>query len=96
MFETPTATSAIFELLEGQPWPLRIHVVGSGYVARAAPLYAAVGDVAVRHVRTWGDEGGFTGVLPELPADGDVLKIGWADDAELVETGVVFHTGDNV
>jgi hypothetical protein len=96
MFETPTASSAIFEVLEGGPWPLRIHVSGEGYAFRSATLHAAVGDVPVEQIRTWGNEGGFTGVLAEMPADGAVLRVGWADDVELAETPVVFHTGDNV
>jgi hypothetical protein len=95
MSDTPTATEALFEVLEGEPWPLRVHVSGTGYVARALPLVASVGDVVVQQIRTWADESGFTGVLRELPADGDVLRIGWADD-ELVATPVVFQGGGNV
>ncbi len=91
MFEPPTATHAIFELLEGEPWPLRIHVAGEGYVARALPLAAVVGDVVVEQVVEDPTGRGFTGVLAEVPEEGAVLKVGWID-SDLVATDVVFHT----
>lgn len=95
MYEQPTATSAIFELLSGEPWPIRIHVSGSGYLARAIPPAAAVGDVVVQQLMAYPGGGGFTGVLAESPAEGDVLKVGWLG-SPLVETPVVFHAGGNV
>jgi hypothetical protein len=96
MFETPTASDAIFEVVEDDDWVLRIHVSGEGYVARALPLVAYVGDVQVRQIQTFPGADGFTGALDAVPPDGAVLRLGWADDAELVDTPIVFHTGPNV
>jgi hypothetical protein len=89
MFDTPTATHALFELLEAGSYPLRIHVAGSGYVARAIPVAAAVGPVMVQGIMAHPDGQGFTGVLAELPTEGDVLKVGWLGQ-ELVDTTVVY------
>ena len=93
MFDQPTATDAIFELLEDEPWPLRIHVSGQGYVARAVPVAATVGEVVVQHIIPPPEGRGFTGVLAETPDEGAVLKVGWAD-SELVATAVTFQTGN--
>ncbi|GAA1197112.1 hypothetical protein F4556_007322 [Kitasatospora gansuensis] len=94
MFETPTATGAFFEELEGEPWPLRVHVSGTGYVRRAVQVAAVVGEVVVEQIIPAAGGDGFTGMLAAVPAEGDVLKVGWADD-ELVDTPVVFHAAGN-
>lgn len=96
MSEPLTATSGLFEIVEDEAWPMRIHVEGAGYAQRASLLRAKVGAVPVGQIRTYATENGFTGVLEQVPADGDVLAIGWAEDVELIATPVVFHTGPNV
>jgi hypothetical protein len=95
MYDTPTATHALFELLQEGPYPLRIHVSGSGYVRRAIPVAAAVGPVMVQDILPHPDGEGFTGVLAELPTEGDALKVGWLG-RELVDTGVVYGPEGNV
>jgi hypothetical protein len=91
MFEIPTADDGTFEVLEGGSHALRLHVTGAGFASRAMPIRARVGEVEVHHIVTWIGEDGFTGLLNERPADGDVLRLAWADSEELVDTTVTFH-----
>lgn len=93
MFDNPTAEDAIFEVLDDEPHVMRLHVAGTGFAARAMPLRAMVGDVEVHHIITWIGGDGFTGVLDETPADGDTLRIGWADGGDLADTPVIYHAG---
>lgn len=92
MFDNPTATEAIFEQIQQGPWKVRVHVIGSGYVKRAVPAAAVVGDVEVQQITLHPDGRGFTGLMDDRPRHGDVLKVGWLG-SPLVATPVVYRTG---
>jgi hypothetical protein len=95
MFDRPVATEATFEVTDDPEHPLRLHVVGTGFVDRALPLCAMVGEVEVIQVRFWIGGDGFSGDLNALPSEGDVLRLGWFDDGDLVDTPVVYHASGN-
>lgn len=73
----------------GDPWVARVWVFGDGFVSRAAPPFAVVGDVVVQGIVTAPDDQGFSGTLASEPADGAHLKVGWSPD-ELTDTDVVY------
>jgi hypothetical protein len=93
----PNVTDAQFlppdENAIGGPWALYISAQGDGFVERALPLQATVGSVPVQMIVQAPDGNGFSGFLAAIPADGDVLTVGYE---ELVPTSVVYHSGGQV
>jgi hypothetical protein len=88
-----TVDSANFEVLAASPipdWVVRVTVKGDGFVPRAVPLDAAVGEVPVVGIVFDLDGGGFVGYLTSAPPDGATLKVGYLDD-ELTDTGITFN-----
>lgn len=85
-------TNATFDVPFGGTnpnWKLRIKVEGSEFLHRAAPVIAQVGTVPVEAiiVRLAGD--GFMGLLAALPANGDLLSVGYLDTG-LLPTDITF------
>jgi hypothetical protein len=74
----------------GGPWVLCICAQGDGFVERAVPLSAKVGDVVVQAIYQSPAGDGFTGFLATMPADGAVLSIGYD---ELAPTSIVYQSG---
>jgi hypothetical protein len=70
---------------------LRIDVEGSGFVSRAVPLAAYVGDVPVERIVTKLGFSGFAGMLRMLPPEGAELKVGYLD-SPLMSTGFTYQT----
>jgi len=96
MAETPRPhgfriTGATFLTLDGEA-RVHIQVAGEGFLARAAPLVARLGEQPVGRIVLFGDRG-FVGVLEESPREGDRLSVGYADQ-ELQATDVVYR-GDS-
>jgi hypothetical protein len=93
----PNVTAAQFvppdENVPGGLWALCISAQGDGFEERALPLQATVGSVPVELIVQWPDGNGFLGFLASIPADGDVLSVGYE---ELAPTPVVFHAGGQV
>jgi hypothetical protein len=90
----PNVTAAQFvppdENMIGGPWALCVFAQGNGFVDRAIPLSATVGDVLVEAIYQSPAGDGFIGFLASVPADGAVLSIGYD---ELVPTSVVYQSG---
>jgi hypothetical protein len=87
----PTVEEAWFDMLpeeEGTGWLVRVSFVGEGFVDRAAPLSAKVGDVAVDAISVTGPDGA-VGFLAEVPPGGARLLIGYLDTG-LEETDITF------
>jgi hypothetical protein len=88
----PNVTAAQFlppdDNMIGGPWALYMSAQGDGFVERAIPLSATVGDVPVEAIYQSPAGDGFMGFLASVPADGAVLSIGYD---ELVPTAVVYH-----
>lgn len=101
MSEPLKPTGAIFEPVSeedefaGGPWAYQVHVLGSGFVDRALPVSAKVGDVPVEQIVSGPDGGGFSGLLATEPPDGALLTVGWAG-LEPIETTIAFSAGGNV
>lgn len=70
-------------------YQLSVRVAGSGFIDRAAPLLAAVGDVPVREIMVGSEGAGFTGFLEREPAAGDRLVVRYADTPP-VDTEVTY------
>ncbi|WP_406833974.1 hypothetical protein [Pseudomonas asiatica] len=84
---------AQFEMLEERPipeWEIRVTVKGSGFVIRALPLMAQVGDLIVEGLQLNPDGTGFVGYLPTEPAQGSMLRVGYPE-GELVKTEFTYH-----
>ncbi len=69
---------------------LRVEVEGSGFIHRAAPLVAQVGDVIVENIVVNLEGDGFVGQLRTFPKNGDKLKVGYLG-TPLVTTNIVYH-----
>lgn len=85
--------SAEFQVLAEPPvpeWLVRVTVKGEGFVKRAIPLGARVGDFPVEGIVTNLDSTGFTGYLRGEPADGDHLFVGYLQ-GELEDTGIIYQ-----
>jgi hypothetical protein len=88
-----TVQDAQFEMLAEPPipeWVMRVSVKGSGFVIRALPLVAQVGDLAVEGVQLDPDGAGFIGYLPTEPADGAKLRVGYPE-GDLVDTDFTYQ-----
>ena len=74
----------------GPEWVLEVEVAGSGFLHRAFPVVARVGDVLVEQIMV--DAGGerFVGLLRAFPNNGDRLQVGYLDTG-LRDTDVVFQ-----
>jgi hypothetical protein len=86
-------TGAQFENLPaGTPggWKQRLSVGGTGFVARAAPAIATVGNVAVQSVVLAPGGKGFVGFLAAIPPIGAELKVGYLDTG-LQSTGITYQ-----
>lgn len=82
-------TEILFEELEPGSVPgfaVRVHVLGSGFEARAMPLFARVGTQDVQELVTAPGGAGFSGFLAQPPAPEDRLFVHYADEPE-VEPG---------
>jgi hypothetical protein len=94
----PTVSAAQFIAPDpnmiGGPWALCISAQGDGFVERAIPLSAKVGDVFVQAIFQLPTGDGFTGYLATTPEDGAVLSIGYGD--ELTPTLIVYQSGGTV
>jgi|SoimicmetaTmtHPB_FD_contig_31_5420020_length_806_multi_2_in_0_out_0_2 hypothetical protein len=93
-----TVESASFEILAEPPvpeWIVRVTAKGSGFVVRAIPLSARVGDVPIEGLLTDDDRNGFVGYLRAVPPDGAHLFVGY-NVADLVDTGIEFNAPPNV
>jgi len=75
------------------PWVARVIIKGDGFEIRAAPLVAKVGDLDVDMMQVAPDGTVASGLIAETPAPGAQLKIGYLNDAELAEPGVVVQPG---
>jgi hypothetical protein len=87
----PTVEDAWFEVLpeeEGIGWLVRVSFTGEGFVERAAPLAAMVGDVVVEAISVAGPDGA-VGFLAEVPPGGARLVVGYLDTG-LEETDITF------
>jgi len=87
----PTVEEAWFEALpeeESTGWLVRVSLAGEGYVERAAPLIAKVGDVPVVAMSVTGPDGA-VGFLAEVPPGGARLSVGYIDSG-LEETDITF------
>jgi hypothetical protein len=76
----PDVTQAVFEVLEDQGeagWLVRVSIAGEGFVSRALPLIAEVGEVPVRSIAIIG--GGAVGFLSSVPPAGARLRVGYLD-----------------
>jgi hypothetical protein len=88
---TPTVSHAFFEPLadsEDAGWLVRVALVGEGFVERAAPLVAQVGDVEVEALSSTGETGA-VGFLTEEPPAGARLSVGYLDTG-LAETDITY------
>jgi len=77
----------VFEDLEAGPEPpgfaVQIHVVGSGFVDRAAPLFARFGAQPVEQLFIAPGGAGFSGFLAQQPGEEDRLFAHYADEPEV-------------
>lgn len=93
--DEPTATAIQFATADteapGGPWALRVFVTGTGFVARATGLTAAVGAVPVQGIFLYPDSSGFAGYLASTPNDGDSLSLGFD---QVTVTDLAFQPGD--
>jgi hypothetical protein len=71
---------------------MHLQVRGEGFVARAVPLLARLGQQMVGRVVLSADGRGFAGILERTPQEGDRLHVGYAD-GELQPTDVVYRSG---
>ena len=86
----------VFETLQDVPaellarWTMRVIVQGKGLEVRALPIVVEVGEQRLQMlVPLFTDEGasaGVQGLLPEIPENGDAVRVGYAD-------GPLFATG---
>ncbi|HVE70039.1 MAG TPA: hypothetical protein VNI54_01625 [Thermoanaerobaculia bacterium] len=79
----------LIEVLEPGSMPgftVQIHVVGSGFVDRAAPFFARFGAQPVQNLFIVPGGAGFSGYLAQPPAPEDRLFVHYADEPE-VEPG---------
>jgi hypothetical protein len=71
-------------------WTMRVTVQGKGLEVRALPLVVEVGEqraqMLVPLFTEEGESAGVQGLLPEIPRNGDEVKVGYAD-------GPLFGTG---
>lgn len=84
---------AQFEMLVERPipeWVMRVTVKGSGFVIRALPLMAQVGDLTVEGLQLNPDGTGFVGYLPTEPAQGAMLRVGYPE-GEIMDTDFTYH-----
>lgn len=96
MREDLTFSVAWFEPLDdadlpSDDWTYQLHVLGSGFVHRAAGLLATVGEVDVEQIMINPDSDGFSGLLRQAPPEGAPLRVGWMD-GPMIETGIVFNS----
>jgi hypothetical protein len=85
--------SAAFEPLAEPPvpeWIIRVAAKGNGFVVRAVPVSARVGEVPVEGLLIDEDAGGFTGYLSSVPPDGAHLFVGYGPD-RMVDTDIAFE-----
>lgn len=90
--DAPRVTDAIFLPGPGGRGTMSIFVQGEGFVKRAQPLLARLGQQMVARVVVLADGRGFAGLLQRAPREGDRLFVGYAD-RDLVETSVVYRGG---
>jgi hypothetical protein len=93
--EDPQVTSASFTTLEqavGPGWRVRVDISGQDFLDRAVPLVAQVGDVPVESLMVMPGGTALVGFLPEEPADGAKLALGYADTG-LQDTDVEYEAG---
>jgi hypothetical protein len=86
----------VFETLQDVPaellarWKMRVIVQGEGLEVRAVPIVVEVGEQRAQMIMPLtAEEGGSAGVqglLPEIPQNGDEVKVGYAG-------GPLFATG---
>lgn len=85
----PRVTDAMFIPAGEARGRVHLQVRGDGFVPRAVPLLARLGQQMVSRVMLSPDGRGFAGILERTPRSGDRLYVGYAD-AELQPTDVVY------
>ena len=87
-------SEAVFEKLEEPLGSLviRVSVGGSGFVERAVPVAARVGDVPLQRIVVSPDGEGIVGFLDAEPADGAHLAVGYLGEEE-IETDFAYRHG---
>ncbi len=93
----PTITAAQFVApnpnASGGPWVLQVFAQGSGFVERALPLMATVGNVVVQAIFQSPSGDGFMGFLDTMPNNGDMLSVGYG---QVAPTGIQYQAGAGV
>ena len=91
----PNVNVAFFEAVESDDsgWRVRVALGGDGFVDRAAPVIATVGDVPVEAIAVSAESA--TGFLSTVPPPGAPLRVGYLDTG-LHDTGITFPDQPNV
>jgi hypothetical protein len=85
-------TDVLYESVEPTadlPYVLRVHLVGHGFVQRAAPVIGAVGDQALAAVIVDQARDAASGFLRSVPPAGAVVRVGYLDTG-LADTDFTF------
>lgn len=87
-----TVDSASFVPLDTPlgPWVMRVIIKGLNFETRSAPIVAKVGELDVDLIQVAPDGTIVSGLIAEVPTPGSRLKIGYMNDAELIDTTVTF------
>lgn len=83
-----------FETIETEIWKVRVTILGEGFVQRAIPIVATIGEQSVEGIVPLFDPVGIMGFLSEIPSDGDLLSVGYMDES-MIETDFRYN-GDLV
>jgi len=86
-----TITDAVFIQRAGNRF--EVIVLGRGFVQRAVPIAAQVGQQLVEGIRIGSDGKSFSGRLQSPPSQGDRLAVGYLDE-ELQPTRIIYRGGD--
>jgi len=89
---TPRVADATFLAIAGAGAAVHLQVTGDGFVARAVPLTARLGEQVVQRIVLRPDGSGFVGMLERAPREGERLFVGYAD-GKLNSTHVVYRRG---
>lgn len=90
--DRPRVMDAIFIPAGSSRGRVHVQVRGEGFLPRAVPLVARLGEQEVVRVVLSADGRGFAGILEQVPREGDRLHVGYADE-ELSPTDVVYRGG---
>jgi hypothetical protein len=83
-------TNVTFANINHELLKLRVTINGEGFIPMATKITGMVGECRLSFIISLPDADGVMGFLTEIPNEGDVLFIGYADH-ELTRTEFTYH-----